>query len=90
MRALALDVRRRNDLGRQVEPLAEIIKTLSRKGVVVVLPREARLEVAARRERLAGVDYEKVLCLDIRVVALEVLGGNELGLGESRSVDAGK
>jgi hypothetical protein len=36
-----------------VEPLAEVVETLGGEGVVVVLPREAGLEVAARGQGLA-------------------------------------
>ena len=36
--ALLLDVRLGHDLGREVEPLAEVVKTLGGEGVVVVLP----------------------------------------------------
>ena len=36
--ALLLDVRLRHNLGREVEPLAEVVKTLRGEGVVVVLP----------------------------------------------------
>lgn len=56
MRALLLDVSLRNDLSWQVEPLAEVVKTLWGEGVVVPLPRELGLQVAARGERLASLD----------------------------------
>lgn len=36
--ALLLDVRLGHNLGREVEPLAEVVKTLGGEGVVVVLP----------------------------------------------------
>lgn len=36
---LLLDVRGRNDLGRQVEPLSEVVKTLGGEGVVVCCER---------------------------------------------------
>ena len=46
MRALLLDVRLGHDLSRKVEPFAEVVETLGGEGVVVVLPREAGLEVS--------------------------------------------
>ena len=45
----------RDDLSGQVEPLAEVVETLGGEGVVVVLPREAGLDVAAGGQRLACV-----------------------------------
>lgn len=54
--ALLLDVGLRNDLSGQVEPLAEVVKTLSSEGVVVPLPRELGLEVTARGQGLASLD----------------------------------
>lgn len=56
MRSLLLDVRRRHDLSGQMEPFAEVVETLGSQGVVVVLPRELSLEVAAGGERLASLD----------------------------------
>ena len=56
MRALLLDVGLGNDLGREVEPLAEVVKTLGGEGVVVPLPRELGLEVAAGSQGLASLD----------------------------------
>lgn len=53
MRALLLDVRLGHDLSGEVEPFAEIVETLGGEGVVVVLPGEAGLEVAAGGQRLA-------------------------------------
>jgi len=54
--ALLLDVGLRDDLGGEVEPLAEVVETLRGEGVVVPLPRELGLEVAAGGEGLAGLD----------------------------------
>jgi len=54
--ALLLDVGLGNDLGGKVEPLAEVVETLSGEGVVVPLPRELGLEVAAGGKRLASLD----------------------------------
>jgi hypothetical protein len=56
MRALLLDVRRRHDFGRQVKPFAEIVEALRCEGVVIVLPGELSLEVAAGGQGLAGFD----------------------------------
>jgi hypothetical protein len=47
MRALLLDVRRRDDFGRQVKPFTEIVEALGCEGVVIVLPGELSLEIAA-------------------------------------------
>jgi hypothetical protein len=54
--ALLLDVGLGNDLGWEVEPLAEVVEALWGEGVVVPLPRELGLEVAARGQGLAGLD----------------------------------
>ena len=56
VRALLLDVGLGNDLGGEVEPLAEVVKTLGGEGVVVPLPRELGLEVAAGSQGLASLD----------------------------------
>jgi hypothetical protein len=61
VRALLLDVGLGNDLGREVKPLAEVVKTLGGEGVVVPLPRELGLEVATGSQRLASLDD---LCMD--------------------------
>lgn len=53
VRALLLDVRLGHDLGGEVEPLAEVVEALGGEGVVVPLPGEAGLQVAAGGERLA-------------------------------------
>jgi hypothetical protein len=53
VRALLLDVRVGHNLSGQVEPFAEVVEALGGEGVVVVLPREAGLDEAARGERLA-------------------------------------
>lgn len=56
MRPLLLDVGSRDDLGREVKPLPEVVEALGGQGVVVVLPRELGLDVAARGQGLAGLD----------------------------------
>ena len=65
VRAALVDVRLRNNLGRQVQVLAEIVETLGGQRVVEVLPREARFKVAARREGLACASSE-MLCARFR------------------------
>jgi len=56
VRALLLDVGLGNDLGGKVQPLAEVVKTLGGEGVVVPLPGELGLEVAAGSQGLASLD----------------------------------
>lgn len=89
VRSLLLDVRGGNDLSREVEPFAEVVETLGGQGVVVILPRELSLDVAAGGERLAGLDDEEVLGVDIGVLGkVEVLRSDEDTLSEE--VLAGK
>lgn len=57
MRTLLLDVGSGDDFSGQMEPFTEIVEALRGEGVVIVLPREAGLEVAARGEGLAGLDH---------------------------------
>ena len=47
MTALLLDVRGRDDLSWQVQPFAQVVETFGGQGVVVVLPGELGLEIAA-------------------------------------------
>lgn len=83
MRSLLLDVGSGNDLSGEVKPFAEVVETLGGQGVVVVLPRELGLDIAARVERLQSLDNEKVLGVDIRVLGkVEVLLGDENTLAE--------
>ena len=78
MRALLLDVRLGHDLSGQVQPFAQVVETLGRQGVVVPLPGELRLEVAARGEGLARLDHVEVAGVDLRVlVAVEVFRSDE-------------
>lgn len=56
MGTLLLDVGGGDNLGGEVEPLAEVVKTLGGEGVVVVLPGELGLDVTARVQRLASLD----------------------------------
>jgi hypothetical protein len=62
VRALLLDVGRRDNLSWQVKPFAEVVETFGGQGVVVVLPRELGLEVTARGERLASLDDLFTFC----------------------------
>jgi len=88
MGSLLLDVSGGHNLGRQVQPLAEVVEAFGRQGVVVVLPRELRLDVASRVERLAGLDHEEVLGVDFRVLReVEVLLCHEDALTEEVFVD---
>lgn len=83
MRSLLLNVGGRNDLSGKVEPFAEVVEALGGQGVVVVLPRELSLDIAAGVERLASLDDEQVLGVDIGVLGkVEVLLGNEDTLSE--------
>ena len=56
MSALLLDVGSGNDLGWEMEPVAQVFETLGSQGVVVVLPRKASLEEATGGEGLASLD----------------------------------
>ena len=83
MGALRLDVRSGNNLGGQVQPLAEVVETLGGQGVVVPLPGELGLDIAAGGERLARLDDEQVLGVDLGVLGqVELLGSDEHALTE--------
>jgi hypothetical protein len=56
VRALLLDVGCWDDLGGEMKPLSEIVEAFRREGVVVPLPGELGLEVAAGGQGLAGLD----------------------------------
>lgn len=56
MGALRLDVGSRDDLGGKVQPFAQVVEAFRREGVVVPLPGELGLEVAAGGERLRRFD----------------------------------
>lgn len=90
VRALLLDVGLGDDLGGEVQPLAEVVKTLGGEGVVVPLPGELGLEVAAGSQGLASLDdleEESQHCaqfwydLSRRITYVEVLGVNVTVLG---------
>ena len=83
MRSLLLDVCGGNDLGGEVKPFAEVVETLGGEGVVVVLPGELSLDVAAGVQRLERLDNEKVLGVDIGVLGkVEVLLRDQHALSE--------
>lgn len=83
VRSLLLDVGGGNDLSGQVKPFAEVVETLGGQGVVVPLPGELGLDIAARVERLASLDDKEVLGVDVGVLGkVEVLRGHEDTLTE--------
>ena len=56
MASLLLDVSRGDDLSRQVQPFAQVVKALGGESVVIVLPGELGLDVAAGGEGLQSFD----------------------------------
>ncbi|KAI3481413.1 hypothetical protein L1887_56240 [Cichorium endivia] len=80
-------VRGGHDLGGEVEELAQVLDTLVSEGVEVPLPRELRVHVAARGERLQRLDHLEVGDLELGVLNGEVLGGHHDTLLEERGVD---
>lgn len=82
VRPLLLDVRSRDNLGGEVEPLPEVVETLGGHGVVVVPPAVLRLDEATRGQGLHRLDDEQVLGLDGGVLDLVVLGGDEDAIAE--------
>ena len=88
MRSLLLDVGGGDDLGGEVKPFAEVVKTLGGQGVVVVLPGELGLDIAAGSQGLASLDHEEVLGVDVGVLGkVEVLLSDEYTLAEEVLVD---
>lgn len=78
VRSLLLDVGGGHNLGGQVKPFAQVVEALGGQGVVVVLPRELGLDIAAGVEGLASLDDEQVLGVDVGVLGkVEVLLGHE-------------
>ena len=76
-------VRLRDNFRGEVEPFAEVVETLGGEGVVVVLPGELSLDVAAGVQGLEGLDDEEVLGVDIGVLGkVEVLLCDEYTLTE--------
>lgn len=94
MGALLLNVGLRNDLSRKVQPLAKVVETLGGEGVVVPLPGELGLEVAAGGQGLASLDdllgrFVRVVSRTLRFAKssiaetyVEVLGVNLAVLGQ--------
>ena len=76
-----------DNLGREVEVLAEVLNTLVGEGVEVPLPRELGMDITTRGERLESLDNLKVGDLELRVLNVEVLGGDHNTLLEERGVD---
>jgi hypothetical protein len=88
MGTLLLDVGGRNDLSWKMKPLAEILKTLWGQSIVVVLPGELGLDIAAGGEGLASLDDIEVLGVDVVVLwEVVVLLGDEDTLTEEVLVD---
>lgn len=88
MAPLLLDVGGRDNLSGEVEPLAEVVETSVGQSVVVVLPREAGLDIATGVERLAGLDDIKVLGVNVGVLGqVEVLLSDEDTLSEEVLMD---
>jgi hypothetical protein len=88
MGSLLLDVGSRNDLSGKVKPFAEVVETLGSESVVVVLPRELSLDVAAGSKRLAGLDNVEVLRVNVVVLwEVVVLLCNKDTLSEEVLVD---
>jgi hypothetical protein len=87
VRALLLDVCLGHNLGGEVQPFTEVLETLWGEGVVVPLPGELGLDVAAGVEGLESLD-------DLVEWLVVVYGRLEWGRDErrgslSRSVDVG-
>jgi hypothetical protein len=83
VRSLLLDVGGGDDLSGEMEPFAEVVETLGGQGVVVPLPGELSLDIAAGGERLGGLDDEQVLRVDLGVLGkVEVLGSHHHTLSE--------
>ena len=77
-----------NDLGGKVEVLAEVVNALRGEDIVVVLPREVGSEETPRGQRLASLDDEQVLDVEVLVLgSVEVLLGDEDTLLEEVLVD---
>jgi len=88
VRTLGLDVRLGNNLGREVQPFAEVVETLRGKGIVIPLPGELSLDVAAGVEGLEGLDYVKILGFDLLMLGeVVVLLCDDNALAEEVLVD---
>ena len=88
MGSLLLDVGGRDDLSGKMEPFTEVVETLWGESVVVVLPGELSLDIAAGGERLAGLDDVEVLGVNVVVLGeVVVLLCDEDTLSEEVLVD---
>jgi len=88
VRTLGLDVCLGNDLGREVEPFPEVVETFRGQGVIIPLPGELGLDIAARVEGLEGLDYVEVLGLDLLMLGkVIVLLCDDNALAEEVLVD---
>jgi len=88
MAALLFDVSGGDDLSWQVKPFAQVVEALGGECVVIVLPGELGLEVAAGSEGLACLDDKEVLDIDVTVLGeVEVLLGDEHTFSEEVLVD---
>jgi hypothetical protein len=72
MGSLLLDMGSRNNLCGKVKPFAEVVETFGGEGIVVILPGELSLDVAAGGKRLASLDDVEVLGVNV-VVFWEVV-----------------
>lgn len=88
MGSLLLDVGSRDNLSGEMEPFAKVIETLGGESVVVVLPAELGLDIAAGGKGLASLDNVKVLGVNIVVLwQVVVLLCDEDTLSEEVLVD---
>jgi len=73
VRPLLLDVGSRNDLSGQMKPLPEVVETSWGQGVVVILPGELSLDIAAGLEGLESLDDVEVADANLmhRLIAAE-------------------
>lgn len=80
-------VGRRHDLGGQMKILAEILETLIGKGVEVPLPAELSVHVSSAGQGLHGLDDVKVRNLQLKVLDLEQLWGDQDAFLKQSRVD---
>lgn len=71
-----------------MEPISKVVKTFRSQGIIVVLPRELRLDISTRVQRLARLDDIEIGGVDLAVLGLViVLLGDEDTLAEEVLVD---
>lgn len=88
MAGLLLDVGSWDNLGWEMEPLAEVVNSGVGQGVVVVLPGELGLDISPGVEGLECLDDIEVSGVDVLVLGeVEVLLGDENTLSEEILVD---